>query len=47
MGDSTTQDQLEKQEQDGRTSPRGMHYRSWEYEDVGNELGIEKSGGAS
>jgi len=47
MGNSITQDQLEKQEQEERTSPWGMRYRSWEYEDGGHELGTEKNGGAS
>lgn len=36
--------QRENGEQDGRTSSRGLHYRSQEYEDGGNKLGIEKHG---
>jgi len=37
--------QRKNRDQDGRKSSRGMHYRSQEYEDGGNELGIEKNGG--
>ena len=42
MENSTTQDQQENQEQDGRKLSREMHYRCSEYEDGGDELGIEK-----
>jgi hypothetical protein len=42
-----TQMQQENQGQDGRTLFRRMHYRSWEYKDRGDKLGIEKSGGTS
>jgi len=45
MENSTTQDQYENQEQDGRKLCAEMHYRCSEYEDVGDELGIEKNGG--
>jgi len=37
--------QRENREQDGRTSPRGKHYRSQEYVDGGKELEIEKNEG--
>jgi hypothetical protein len=45
MGNFTTQDQQENQEQDGRMLSRVMHYRSQEQEVGGDELGIEKNGG--
>jgi hypothetical protein len=46
MGTSTTKDQQENQEKDGRTLSRGMHYRSQDYEDEGDELRLGKNGGA-
>jgi hypothetical protein len=36
------QEQWENQEQDGRTSSRGTHHRSYEYKDGGDEHKIEK-----
>ena len=45
MENSTTQDQYENQEQDGRKMPGEMHYRCSEYEGGGHELGIENNGG--
>ena len=46
MGNFTTEDQQENQEQGGRTQSREMRYRSQEYEDEGDELEAEKNGGA-
>ena len=45
MGNSTTKDQQENQEKDGKTLSRGMHYRLQEYEDREREIGLEKNGG--
>ena len=44
MGNSTIQDKWDDQEKDGRILSRRMHYRFWEYEDGGDELGIERNG---
>jgi len=46
MGNYTTKDQWENQEQDGRTLSNGMRYRSYEYEDGGADLVLQKNGGA-
>ena len=38
--------EIKNQEYDGRTSSRGMHCRSYEYEAGRDEMGIETNGGA-
>jgi hypothetical protein len=44
MGNFTIKEQWENQEQDGRTSSGGTHYRSYEYKVGGHEHKTEKRG---
>ena len=43
MGTSTTQDECENQEEDGRTLSRKMHYRSQVYKIGESSLGLRRT----